>query len=375
MIRSICTLIALTGLAAADPRADLKTATLDGAPEAQHAAISFLIDHMPDRDVAKLKPERLRANVALAYQAREKFPWVKSVPEEIFFNDVVPYAVLDETRDDWRGDFLRRFGPHTEGAKTIREAVVKVNAAIAKETGVSYNTKRRAPNQGPVESMKLKMASCTGLSILLVDALRAVGVPARISGTAMWTTKQGNHNWVEVWLPETKGWQFVEYGGGPDDFDRGWLVADAARGIPGSVAHGIFSTSWKPTGKHFPMVWAMEDDSVPGVDVTDRYIALGKDTLAAVGECELRIEAMARGGSGSEARRELEVKVLQADVEVATGKTPGTTADMNNFYTVKVKQGQLYQVVALKDGKPAAIERLEIGTKESTHKVTLRVAP
>ena len=44
---------------------------------------------------------------------------------------------------------------------------------------------------------------------------------------------QGNHNWVEVWLPETKGWQFVEYGGGPDDFDRGWLVADAARGIPG----------------------------------------------------------------------------------------------------------------------------------------------
>ena len=47
----------------------------------------------------------------------------------------------------------------------------------------------------------------------------------------------------------------------------------------------------------------------------------------------------------------------------------------NNFYTVKVKQGQLYQVIALKDGKPAAIERLEIGAKETTHKVTLRVAP
>lgn len=373
-IRRVAGFAALTTLAVADPRADLKTATLEGAPADQHAAIGFLIDHMPDRDVATLTPDYLRRNVALAYQARREFPWAREIPEDIFLNDVLPYASLDEARDDWRADFLQRFRKHTEGAATAREALLKVNAAVKAETGVDYNTKRRAPNQGPIESMKLKMASCTGLSILLVDALRAVGLPARIAGTAMWTTKQGNHNWVEVWLPESKQWHFTEFYPDKAGLDHGWLIADAARGIPGSVAHGIFSTSWKPTGAHFPMVWAMRDTSVPGVDVTRRYIELGAASLPAVGECELRIEAMAKGESGSKARRQLEVKVLQGDVEIATGQSPSPTDDMNRFLTVKVKQGQLYQIVAFKDGRPTAIARIETGAKEASKTVSLQVA-
>jgi len=372
-MRPLILLAALAATALADPRADLKTATLAGAPGEQHQAIAFLIDHMPERDVATLKPGFLRENVALAYQARTEFPWARDIPEDHFFNGVVPYALVEETRDGWRADFRQRFRKHTAGAKTVREAIIKVNAAIAKETGVAYNTKRRAPNQGPVESMKLKMASCTGLSILLVDALRAVGLPARLAGTAMWTTKEGNHNWVEVWLPETKSWQFTEYGGGPNDFDRGWLLADAARAIPGSVAHGVFATSWQQTGAHFPMVWEMRDQTVPGVEVTRRYLDLGKATLPAIGECELRIEVMANGETGSQARRPLEVKVLQGDVEIATGKSPTRTDDMNQFLSIKVKQGQLYQLVAFKDGRPAAIERIEVKGKEETKKVTLRV--
>ena len=372
-MHSLFLLTALATLAAADPRADLKTATLAGAPADQLAAIGFLIDHMPQRDVALLKPGFLRDNVALAYQARQEFPWAKDIPEDIFFNDVLPYAVIDETRDAWRADFLKRFRPHAAGAKTVREAIIKVNAAIAKETGVQYNTKRRAPNQGPVESMELKMASCTGLSILLVDALRAVGLPARITGTAMWTAIQGNHNWVEVWLPETQSWQFTEYGGGPNDFDRGWLIADAARAIPGSVAHGVFSSSWKMSDGHFPMIWAMRNDSVPGVDVTQRYIDLGKDTLPVIGECELRIEARVKGETGSAARREINVQVMQGDVVVAKGKTPVATADMNEFFTVKVKQGQFYQLVILRDSQPAAMQPIEVGGKEEAKKITLEV--
>lgn len=370
----LCGLAALATTALADPRADLKTATQATVPPDHQAAIAFLIDHMPDRDVSRLTPAYLRQNVALAYQARGEFPWAKDIPEDIFLNDVLPYASLDESRDDWRADFLRRFRPHVAGATTVREALLKVNAAVKAETGVDYNTKRRAPNQGPLESMKLKMASCTGLSILLVDALRSVGLPARISGTAMWTTKQGNHNWVEVWLPDSKQWHFTEFYPDQAGLDHGWLIADAARGIPGSVAHGVFSTSWKKTGAHFPMVWNMRDESVPGVDVTQRYIDLGKQSLPAIGECELRIEVTATGESGSKARRQLDIQVLQGDVKVAAGQSPAPTDDLNRFLTIKVKQGQLYQVVALRDGKPAAFERLEIGGKEATRKVTLRVA-
>lgn len=50
-------------------------------------------------------------------------------------------------------------------------------------------------------------ASCTGLSIFLVNACRAVGIPARLAGTPSWVQDRrdspeerfNNHNWVEVW--------------------------------------------------------------------------------------------------------------------------------------------------------------------------------
>ena len=48
--------------------------------------------------------------------------------------------------------------------------------------------------------MRQHMASCTGLSVLLVDALRAAGIPARFAGTPAWHDDRGNHSWVEVWI-------------------------------------------------------------------------------------------------------------------------------------------------------------------------------
>lgn len=368
-MRALFLLIATCLPALADARADLTAAALDGAPPEHHAAIRFLTEHMPEKDLALVKPAYLRENTALAFKARATFPFAKEIPEEIFLNDVLPYATLDESRDDWRAGFMERFGTIAGDAKTAREAVVRINAAIKEETGVEYSTKRRAANQGPAESMELKLASCTGLSILLVDALRAVGLPARIAGTAMWTTKQGNHNWVEVWLPDTGSWVFTEYYPDAKGFDHGWLVPDAARGISGSTLHGIFATSWKTTGKHFPLVWNLRDTSVPGIDVTERYIALGKDRLPKIGECELRIDVVNAAGQ----RVAVPVAVRQADVAIATGESPKPTDDMNNHLTIKVKQGQLYQVYALRDGRPVATEALEIGGKEENRRVTLKL--
>ena len=52
----------------------------------------------------------------------------------------------------------------------------------------------------PMSTMVFGYASCTGISILYVDALRSVGIPARLVGTPAWHGKEndGNHNWVEV---------------------------------------------------------------------------------------------------------------------------------------------------------------------------------
>ncbi len=325
---------------AGENKAEIEKA-LKEVPDDQRKGMNFLVEHMPAEDLKTLKAEFLLENVALAYKARAEFPWAKEVPEEIFFNDVLPYAVLDETRDNWRQDFYDRFSKHVKDAKTMEEAIKAVNFAIKDEVKVEYNTKREKPNQSPYESIKINMASCTGLSILLVDAFRAVGIPARVAGIPMWTTMQGNHNWVEVWTSSDQSWHFTEYY--PEEsgkLDSNWFLKDASKSNPKSFVHSVYATSWKSTQGHFPMVWNMESKQVHGVNVSDFYIKLGGgDKKMAENICELRIDYTFEGE-----RIAVPVVVVQGDVKLHEGSTPKPTDDMNRFFTFSVQRGQIYQV-------------------------------
>jgi transglutaminase-like putative cysteine protease len=73
--------------------------------------------------------------------------------------------------------------------KTATEAVQVLNRDFFNRIQVHYHTGRKAPNQSPAESMASGKATCTGLSIIFVNACRAVGIPARVAGTALWTGK------------------------------------------------------------------------------------------------------------------------------------------------------------------------------------------
>ena len=180
-----------------DNRPEIQRA-LDSVSEAQRDAMRFLIAYMPDRDAKNLSADFLLKNVDLAYQAREATPWGKQIPEDIFFNDVLPYASVNERRDDWRGEFFARFLPLVAGCRTPGEAAQVLNREMFKLLDVQYHARKRPkPDQSPLESIEAKYASCSGLSILLIDACRAVCVPARFAGTPRWTTKRGNHSWVE----------------------------------------------------------------------------------------------------------------------------------------------------------------------------------
>ena len=64
----------------------------------------------------------------------------------------------------------------------------------------------------PMSVILFGYGSCTGISITYADALRTLGIPARLVGTPAWHGRQadGNHNWVEVWLGPQRGWCFIE---------------------------------------------------------------------------------------------------------------------------------------------------------------------
>lgn len=152
---------------------------LDEVPEDQIESVIWLLERMPERDLQTLDAEFLIENAAEAFAAWRTAPWHDQVDEDLFRDAILPYACINERRDRWRRDFRERFGPLVAEAKTPSEAAALLNQKIFPMVGVKYSTKRPKADQSPYESIDAGMASCTGLTVLLVDACRAVGVPQR----------------------------------------------------------------------------------------------------------------------------------------------------------------------------------------------------
>src|SRR5262249_13534000 len=65
-------------------------------------SMAFLVENMPSRDLRSLSASYLLENVALAEEVFARTPWRDHVPRELFLNDILPYASVNESRDDWR---------------------------------------------------------------------------------------------------------------------------------------------------------------------------------------------------------------------------------------------------------------------------------
>ncbi len=242
---------------------------LQKTPEMQLEGMVFLITNMPDGDLKSLSAKFLQEDVDLAYKTKNQVPWGRKIPKEIFLNYVLPYANVDETREPWRKKFVGICLPLVEDCKTPLEAVQLLNSKIFKILKVKYSTKRKKPHQCPSESIEQGMASCTGLSILLVDACRSVGIPVRLVGTPRWTTVPGNHTWVEIW---DDGWHFTgACEPHPKGLGHAWFVARAAKAKKDSPLNAIYAASFRRTKIRFPLVWNLSNKSVSAENVTDHY--------------------------------------------------------------------------------------------------------
>ncbi len=204
--------------------------------------------------------------------------WTKDVPPEIVSAFVLPSTSIDEKREAWRITLTPIAKDITKDSKTIPEAAFALNRDLFKRVNVQYHpTKRPKPNQSPSESIEAGFASCTGLSILLVDACRSIGIPARLVGTPNWITHKGdangnhggNHTWVEIW--DGSSWRYLG-ASEPSEFDQTWFNDNASKADSNVFENGIYTAAYvRDSALYFPMVWSPENQSVPGIDVTDYY--------------------------------------------------------------------------------------------------------
>ena len=348
---------ALDAAIAESGRADEILNLLNTTAEESQDEMAYLIVNMYAEDLRSMDLALLSENVEYAQKAREKYAWAKALPEEVYLQDVLPYHVVDEVRDSWRKELYEMFSPAVDTCKTMYDAICAVNANIPQLTGVHYNTKREKTNQSPRESMRQGMASCTGLSILLVDAYRAVGIPARFAGTASWHDNRGNHSWTEVWLDGE--WRVTEYYF-PSQLDHLWFMADASKATPENRTYAIYATRFgKSADDWFPMVWADEDEDGPIEDlpkwvgaenVTQHYIDLAYDQytrhLEAGTHTFLRIAGYKEQGKTehSEDRVAMGVDIFRGTEQMGGGLTAGEHRDMNDLFSVLLPKNTSYEL-------------------------------
>jgi len=316
---------------AGENRVQLEKA-LAQAPPDQQAGMKFLIENMPQGDLQSLSAEFLLENSRLTWQALRESAWADKIPQEIVFDALLPYANINERRDAWRKEFFEKFRPLVKDAKSPADAAARLNQQVFPMVNVKYSTQRKKADQSPLESMESGLASCTGLSVLLVDACRAVGIPARIVGTPLWSDNSGNHTWVEIW---DNGWHFTgacEPTG--NVLDQGWFIDRASKAVRDERRHAIYAVTFRKNGQTFPMVWARDNTDVFAVNVTDRYTALRSPVPE--NHSALRIRVIGPAG----ARAAVDIRIVDAaGTELFKGRSKDDRFDSNDHLTAAIPTG------------------------------------
>ncbi len=305
--------------------------------------IAYLIEYLPLVDLNNLPPASLAQNVSLAYQAQSEVAWAKKLPAPIFLDAVLPHASMTEPRNSSRQEFHDKYIALVKDCKTPGEAALKLNATLFKDYKVTYNTRRLRTDQNAKESIAQGMATCTGLSIMLVEASRSVGIPARVAGISSWPGRGGNHTWVEIW--DAGEWHCVGAAEpDPKGLDHAWFVGEAAGAIKSTPRNAVWAITYRPTGEHFPLVWNSQA-RIPAENVSDRY----KKGVANTPKAPRLMVEVRKGGQRIEAQ--VDAIDSQSGESKLSAKSLGPQADINLHLQIAAKPGESFLVFARDQGQ------------------------
>jgi transglutaminase-like putative cysteine protease len=173
----------------------------------------------------------------LADYARE-YPFSYGAEEQPDLLRAVERQYIDPGRevDRWAHQFLKRSGP-----TGTREMLAAMTQAIHER--FTYIARDEMGTQDPIVTLKLGSGSCRDFALLMMEAVRTLGLAARfVSGYLYVPDKDGTgrvgggatHAWMEVYLPGA-GWvEFDPTNGivGNRDLIRVAVVRDPRQAVP-----------------------------------------------------------------------------------------------------------------------------------------------
>ncbi|MDO9367332.1 MAG: transglutaminase family protein [Sphingopyxis sp.] len=128
------------------------------------------------------------------------------------------YLDVGRVIDKWANDFLRKDGP-TDTLAMLTDMATTIKQSF------TYVPRHEKGTQSPIETLTLRQGTCRDFAVLMIEAVRALGLAARfVSGYVYNPSRSegrvggGNtHAWVRVFLPGS-----------------GWIEFDPTNGIIGS---------------------------------------------------------------------------------------------------------------------------------------------
>jgi tetratricopeptide (TPR) repeat protein len=243
-------------LAAGENRPELEETILEISPSRLEAFI-FLLLNMPESDLRNLDSGYLLENIDCAFQVQNIWPFLPEIPKDIFLNYLLPYAQLGEKRDSWRKDFMTRWMPAVNECKSVGEVVMSLQIWLPHKLELTFDNENRShPDWSVGEIIKHKTGNCVGFSIMLADACRSVGIPARVATIPKWKDVPGGHAWVEVW--DQGEWRHISaFDQSP--MNRTWMEKRTAETDTTEFNHRIYGASFRRTDiqirRYGPNVW------------------------------------------------------------------------------------------------------------------------
>lgn len=187
--------------------------------------VDFLYANMSLPDSIDYDRDFYTEQVHLALQARAELPWGRQVPEREFLHFVLPPRVSNEDLDHFRSNYYEELRDRVQHL-SMSEAVLEVNHWCHEH--VTYRP-TSARTLGPESTIRTAYGRCGEESVLLVAALRTVGIPARQVYTPRWAHTDDNHAWVEAWADGR--WWFLGACEPEPILNLGWFNESASRGM------------------------------------------------------------------------------------------------------------------------------------------------
>lgn len=199
-------------------------AFLSGASPEQREAACFLVSNLPRVDLVRADRRVLGEHLEYAFKAKRTLPWGETVPNDLFLHYVVAPRCTQEPLEAWRRYFYEQLYPAVRELPSIGDAALAVNRWCGERVKYKYTQPR---DQGPFETLKSGYGRCEEMTIVLICALRSVGIPAREAYTPYWPFQDDNHAWTEAWVDGT--WKFMGSCEPADGLCQAWFADPAKR--------------------------------------------------------------------------------------------------------------------------------------------------